>query len=210
MKGWNRIDEVQASSCPTAVLPIFDCYWRNIGLCPHFPVSFVHEAGHLIAARLAGMRVRSCTIMPYGGELVIANRNLAPKKVRIIIALGGPLATGLLLLSAMLIPFPGDEQVIRIQVALLVLNLLPILPLDGGQVLCTMLETDGSEYRTRALFLVHSILFLSTGCIFLTASLPATIPYMLLALFLLIQNISVFRFRKYEKAYGELKQKQLT
>ena len=29
----------------------------------------IHEAGHLVAAYFAGMRVRSCTIMPYGGEL---------------------------------------------------------------------------------------------------------------------------------------------
>lgn len=170
----------------------------------------IHEAGHLIAAHVAGMRVRSCTIMPYGGELVIANRSLAPKKIRIFIALGGPLATVILLLSAMLIPFPGDAQVIRIQVALLVLNLLPVLPLDGGQVLCALLETDGSAYRTRAIFLVYSILFLFVASILLSIGFPGTVPYLLLALFLLTQNISAFRFRKYEKAYGELKQKQLT
>jgi stage IV sporulation protein FB len=170
----------------------------------------IHEAGHLVAAHFAGMRVRSCTIMPYGGELIIPNRNLASKKARIFVAFGGPLATGLLLLSAMLFPFPGDEHVIRIQVALLVLNLLPILPLDGGQVLCVLLETGGSAYRTRELFLVHSILFLLAACFLLASSLPATVPYMLLALFLLIQNISAFRFRKYEQAYAELKQKQLT
>ena len=40
----------------------------------------IHEAGHLLAAYLTGMRVRSCTIMPYGGELVISNRHMAPEK----------------------------------------------------------------------------------------------------------------------------------
>ena len=40
----------------------------------------LHEVGHLIAAKLTGMRVRSCTIMPYGGELVIPGRHIAPKK----------------------------------------------------------------------------------------------------------------------------------
>jgi stage IV sporulation protein FB len=170
----------------------------------------IHEAGHLMAAHHTGMRVRSCTIMPYGGELVIANRNLAPKKDRLIVALGGPLATSILLLFAMIIQFPGDEQVIRIQVALLLLNLLPILPLDGGQVICLLLETEGFAYRTRSLFLVHSILFLFVIIILLSSGLPGTIPYILLALFLLIQNISVFRFRKYEQAYIELKLKRLT
>ena len=53
----------------------------------------IHEAGHLLAANLTGMRVRSCTIMPYGGEIVISNRHMAPRKDRLIVALGGPLAT---------------------------------------------------------------------------------------------------------------------
>lgn len=170
----------------------------------------IHEMGHLLAAYATGMRVRSCVIMPYGGELIINNRQLEPKKNRIIVALGGPLATGLLLVCATWIPFPGDDQVIRIQVALLVLNLLPILPLDGGQVMCAILETEGSEYRTRAIVLVHSIVWIVVAILLLACGLPKTLPYMLLALFLLIQNISAFRFRKYEKAYAEIKLKRLT
>jgi stage IV sporulation protein FB len=170
----------------------------------------IHEAGHLIAAYLRGMRVRSCIIMPYGGELVISNRHMASKKDRIFVALGGPAATCVVLLIALWIPFPGDDQVIRIQVALLVLNMLPILPLDGGQAVCALLETEGSEYRTRAIFLVHSIFLISSAVILLSYGLPKTIPYFLLALFLLIQNISAFRFRKYEKAYAEIKLNKLT
>ena len=114
------------------------------------------------------------------------------------------------LLIAIWIPFPGDDQVIRIQVALLVLNLLPILPLDGGQAICALLETDGSVYRTRSLFLLHSILFLCAGIILLSTDLPKTLPYILLATFLLLQNISAFRFRKYEKAFAEIKLNRLT
>ena len=170
----------------------------------------IHEAGHLLAAYLTGMRIRSCTIMPYGGEIVIWNKHMAPRRDRLLVALSGPLATLLLLLMAILIPFPGDDQVIRIQVALLVLNLLPILPLDGGQAICALLETDGSVYRTRALFLLHSILFLCAGIILLSADLPKTLPYILLATFLLLQNISAFRFRKYEKAFAEMKLNRLT
>ena len=53
----------------------------------------IHEAGHLLAAYLTGMRIRSCTIMPYGGEIVIWNQHMAPKKDRFLVALSGPLAT---------------------------------------------------------------------------------------------------------------------
>jgi stage IV sporulation protein FB len=53
-------------------------------------------------------------------------------------------------------------------------------------------------------------LFLSAGIILLSTGLPKTLPYILLAAFLLIQNISVFRFRKYEKAFAEIKLNRLT
>ncbi|MER2089822.1 MAG: site-2 protease family protein [Sporosarcina sp.] len=170
----------------------------------------IHEAGHLIAAYLTGMRIRSCTIMPYGGEIVIKDRHSAPKKDRIIVALSGPLATLALLLAGMTISFPGDDLVVRIQVALLLLNLLPVLPLDGGQAICALLEKEGSEYRTRSFYLLHSIIFISVVVILLFSGIPDTLPYILLALFLLFQNISVFRFRKYEKAFAEMKLNRLT
>ena len=53
--------------------------------------------------------------------------------------------------------------------------------------------------------IVYSILFLSVAIILLFTHLPTTIPYILLAVFLLIQNISAFRFRKYEKAFLDIK-----
>lgn len=170
----------------------------------------IHEAGHLFAAYSTGMRVRSCTIMPYGGELVIPGRNLKRRRSRIILALGGPAATIVLLVVALIFSFPGDETVVQIQLVLLALNLLPILPLDGGQALMAFLETKGSEYRTRARMIVHSMVFLSIIIIALSMYLPGSAPYILLALFLLIQNIAMYRFRRYEKAFIELKIKQLT
>lgn len=170
----------------------------------------LHEFGHLIAAKATGMRVRSCTIMPYGGELVIPGRLLAPKKDRILVAMGGPIATALLLLAALSFSFPGDVLFVRIQVALLIINLLPILPLDGGQALAAILETKGSEHSTRNRMLVFSILFLIVAILLMATRIPTTTPYLLLTVFLLVQNIAVFRFRKYEQAYLDVKLKRLT
>lgn len=168
----------------------------------------IHELGHLLAAKLLGMHVRACTIMPYGGELVIPNKYIAQKKKRIILALGGPLATLLLLLIGLTLTFPSQNLFIRIQVALLFLNLLPVLPLDGGQVLSALLEKKGSEVGTRTAMLLYSILFISVAIIILYFYLPNSLPYLLLAAFLLIQNIASFRFRKYEAALLKLKLKE--
>lgn len=170
----------------------------------------IHEAGHLIVAKLLGMKVRSCTIMPYGGELVIPGRYTSGRKERIYLALGGPAATVLLLILALVISFPGNEVVIRIQLFLLTLNLLPILPLDGGQAVTAILETKGHESSTKTIMLVQSIAVLISAIITLSFFLPLAFPYILLAFFLLLQNIVVFRFRKYENAYVKLKLKELT
>lgn len=170
----------------------------------------IHESGHLIAARMTGMRVRSCTIMPYGGELILSNQYIASRKNRIIVALSGPLATAILLFIGLLISFPGDELFVRIQLALLALNLLPILPFDGGQVLTAFLETKGFEYETRTIMLSYSMLFFAFSIIFLLFLLPKSLPYLLLALFLFMQNIAAFRFRKYEAALIKLKASRLT
>ncbi|MCZ2258407.1 site-2 protease family protein [Sporosarcina sp. G11-34] len=195
------------------LLPVF-LYLMIVGGLSVYVLVFIslllHELGHLIAAKLTGMRVRSCIIMPYGGEIVIPGRLLAPKKDRLLVALGGPIATIILLLLSLFISFPGGDLFVRIQLGLLLLNLLPILPLDGGQALVALLETGDTKYNTRTIMIIYSILFLSAAIILLITHLPTTIPYILLAIFLLIQNISAFRYRKYEKAFIELKLKQLT
>ena len=169
-----------------------------------------HEAGHIFAAKISGMKVRSCTIMPYGGELRIPNRYSYGRRQRVLVAIGGPAATIILLLLSMLFSFPGNEQFLRIQVAILLLNLLPILPLDGGQAISAILETDEKKYKVRSAFLIFSISILVVGSLFLLLGLPDTALFLALALFLLIQNISAFKFRKYERAYEQLKRKQLT
>lgn len=166
----------------------------------------IHEAGHLIAAKLLGLRVSMCTIMPYGGELSIAGRYAVRRRKRFYVAMAGPLATFCLLILAFVIPVPEAAFLVRIQLVLLAVNLLPFLPLDGGQAISAVIEKKGREYEARFAMIVHSIMFYSIVIVMLSFNLPETAPYLLLASFLLIQNIAAFRYRKYEKALLKLKQ----
>ncbi|WOV88740.1 hypothetical protein QWT69_06430 [Sporosarcina oncorhynchi] len=166
----------------------------------------LHEAGHIIAAYMSGMKVRMCTIMPYGGELHIPGKFQYAKKQKIIVALGGPMATLIILLLSIFLTFPGDEQLVRIQTVILFVNLLPILPLDGGQALGTLLETEKNKYAIRASFLLFSLAFLAIGIVLMIPRLPHTLLFIALAIFLLIQNVTTFRFRKYEQAFERLKE----
>lgn len=166
----------------------------------------IHELGHLVVAKIVGLHVSACTIMPYGGELTISGQYNIRRRKRFYVALGGPIATFLLLLIALILPFPAADFLLHIQVILLAVNLLPFLPLDGGQVLSAYLEKKGQAYEARLALIVHSITFYSVVIIVFSFSSEETIPFLLLAVFLLIQNIAAFRYRKYEKALINLKE----
>lgn len=165
----------------------------------------IHEAGHLLAAKLLGLRVSMCTIMPYGGEISIAGRYAVRRRKRFYVAMAGPLATFCVLLFVLVVPVPEADFLVRIQLVLLGVNLFPFLPLDGGQAVSAIIEKPGQEYEARIALIVHSLLFYSIVIVILSLYLPETLPILLLAGFLLLQNISAFRYRKYEKALLKLK-----
>ncbi|MBY0222541.1 M50 family metallopeptidase [Sporosarcina aquimarina] len=195
------------------LLPIFLFFMIVGGVSLYAMILFsllFHEVGHIWAAKQAGMNVRSCTILPYGGELQIVNRQLATKQQRLIVALGGPLATAVLLLIALLVSFPGSAQLIQIQLILLAVNLLPILPLDGGQALSVLLESKDDKYSSRSIFTLYSVIASIALFLFLSMYLPESLPYTIVAAFLAVQNIISYRFRKYEQVFEQMSKARRT
>lgn len=168
-----------------------------------------HEFGHIAAARAAGMKIRSCTIMPYGGELQISGRHTASRRQRLQAALGGPAATAVLLIAGYCIHFPGNGQFIFIQQMLLAVNLLPVLPLDGGQVLSILLEGRSNKHLSRANFTLYSIAATAALCVYLALYLPQSLLFMALAAFLCAQNVMSYRFRKYEEMLERLTKREV-
>ena len=152
-----------------------------------------HEAGHLLAAKWTGAPVRQCVIMPYGGEIAIPRFSRLPKSDRLIIIAGGPAATTLLMSASFLIHTPGRDQLIATQLALLGLNLLPFLPLDGGRAALIFLP------KHKLPLILLSISVSAAAAVFFILFLPQSAPYLFLSLFLLLQNILHWRYRKYER-----------
>lgn len=100
----------------------------------------VHELAHLAAARACGLDVEYIEIMPFGGAAHIRDVYSAPRIRLMITAAAGPLANLLLAtLSAALawweaLSFAQAAIIVRINLILMLFNLLPALQLDGGRI----------------------------------------------------------------------------
>lgn len=122
-----------------------------------------HEFGHVAAARRFGVHTREILLLPIGG---MAKLDRIPDEPRaeFTIALAGPAVTAMLivilavLLGGVAAPVELADmaglrsllaQLLWANVVLLVFNLLPVFPMDGGRVLRAMLGARlGNERAT--------------------------------------------------------------
>ena len=169
-------------------------YYRGAGtLLPAMllPVA-VHELGHLLAIRLLGLRIESIGLDLRGACIRYGGSCTEPG--HIVIALAGP-AAGLLWSAAVFLADRGQAAWIRMSgecsLLLTAFNLLPILPLDGGQVflrLCRMaIGFKAGERLYRAVSDVLITLLLLGG-IALACTRQASAPLAASIWLLLFQN----------------------
>ncbi|MBQ2696209.1 MAG: site-2 protease family protein [Clostridia bacterium] len=130
------------------VLPLFLLSYVSGGfhtMLTAYAVVFVHELFHLFATLLVRERVGSVIIMPFGMTLRLSARIVRQPGKEIFIALAGPFSNLLMLfityaLRARIPVLPMSLYVFWfLNLAVLLLNLLPCLPLDGGRVLKAIL-----------------------------------------------------------------------
>lgn len=109
--------------------------------------AFIHELGHLITGIIVGMKPEKIEIMPFGVSISFKinpkEYNLKIKKAnkleikKIIVALAGPFTNFLIILITENLKIDIFKSLIIIYTNFLIMifNLLPIYPLDGGRVL---------------------------------------------------------------------------
>ncbi len=140
----------------------------------------LHEMGHTLAARLYDIQVTSIVLWPLGG---VANLTRRPDKVwpDLVISAAGPLTNLLLFIGlgavtsmvylvekAQIFPvlanflwrwqiFPFLAGMTVANLSLAVFNLVPIYPLDGGQILRGLLKLVFGEKNADRAMLVFSL-----------------------------------------------------
>ena len=121
-----------------------------------FASVLLHELGHSLVAQSQGIKVNSITLFLFGGVAAIEEESKTPGQA-FQVAIAGPVVSVMLFfllrLGASVIPesnpfheMMGDLSRINLVVALF--NLIPGLPLDGGQVLKAALwKITGNRFQ---------------------------------------------------------------
>lgn len=124
-----------------------------------FGCVLLHEFGHVLMARRFGIRTRDVTLLPIGGVARMESTGETPWQ-ELLIALAGPAVNVVLagLSLAWLLVFPVQTEIdtealraplpvalLLVNVFLVVFNLIPAFPMDGGRVLRALLSLRGDR-----------------------------------------------------------------
>ena len=106
-----------------------------------FALTFIfillHEIGHLVTGITIGLKVKKINIHISGLSVEFENYGKQRNANKIVVDIAGPLINIIALVIAIIIK---QEEIAYINLLLAIVNLLPIYPLDGGQILRTLLR----------------------------------------------------------------------
>jgi stage IV sporulation protein FB len=165
-----------------------------------FTIVLIHELGHVCAALVMGVTVKSVQLLPFGGVAVIEDHGRLTAGREIGIALAGPLQNGIMIMIAWGLGFLGlgNEAFltyfIQANAIIALFNLLPILPLDGGKVLRAATSLMLPYYFTLLwsgrLSIAASILVVGYALLPLGAGGGLRLNILMIGAFLLYSNIT--------------------
>jgi Zn-dependent protease len=137
--------------------------WEGVAfILSVFVCVVLHEFGHIAAARRFGIKTPDITLLPIGGVARL-ERNPSEAREELLIAVAGPLVNVVIaaLLIAVIGGVAGLEQLVRpqdpqidffvrlagVNIFLVLFNMIPAFPMDGGRVLRAILAWRWSWER---------------------------------------------------------------
>ncbi|RYM06844.1 stage IV sporulation protein FB [Sporolactobacillus sp. THM7-7] len=186
-----------------------------------FFLVLIHEYGHAIAAYRFGWTVREIELLPFGGVAQLDGEEGAAFSQECAVLLAGPLQHVWLpffSLAMTLTPFWNHAQhqiFLEQNLALLLFNLLPIWPLDGGRLLHLYFQKRypyKAAYKKMLLFSMIAITFFIVLLFFI---FPFSINLWLVFSFIVIslykeRQVLSYRFIRFLMALSRRRTPELT
>ncbi|MBP2655051.1 MAG: hypothetical protein H6Q73_2620 [Firmicutes bacterium] len=133
---------------------------------------FIHELGHVIAARVVGLKPSIPVFVPFIGAVICLRQPPRNAKMEANIAIGGP-AIGTLSALFFLVLYLWTDSTLMLVLAytaciLNLFNLIPCAPLDGGRIAAAIsphmwlwgcIATGGVFFYTHNIFMLVIFLF---------------------------------------------------
>ncbi|OZM57852.1 hypothetical protein CIB95_05710 [Lottiidibacillus patelloidae] len=168
-----------------------------------FMIVMIHEMGHYIAARFFKWKVTKIMLLPFGGVAELDEHGNKPLKEELIIILAGPLqhvwmiGFSFLLYKLGVVSQVTYELFLFHNTVILIFNLLPIWPLDGGKLILIFTSYLYPFKKALSIALISSAFCLLAFATWTIISYPLQLNVWLIISFLCFTNVFAYRQRNY-------------
>jgi stage IV sporulation protein FB len=181
-----------------------------------FLIIFVHEMGHAACAHFFSWRIKKIQLLPFGGVAEMDEHGNRPLKEELLVIVAGPLqhiwlvgVAYCLFLGSVISPKTFDLFLYH-NLVILIFNLLPIWPLDGGKLLYLIFSYKHSFFEAHKRMLFVSCLIAGLILIGMLLYSPNNLNLWVILSFLFFSIIMEWRKRHYvfmrfllERYYGK-------
>ncbi|MCM3568406.1 M50 family metallopeptidase [Neobacillus mesonae] len=194
-------------------LSIATAHFREV--CFLIGIIFIHEMGHAAAASFFSWRIKQITLLPFGGVAEMDEHGNRPLKEETIVVLAGPLqhvwmmAAAYALLTFNIMPDDLYQMFVQYNLMILVFNLFPVWPLDGGKLVFLLLSLKNSFARAHQITLTVSLLSIALFSLIILVTAPAHINVWVVIGYLLFSIYHEWKQRRFifmrfllERYYG--------
>ena len=128
-------------------------------------IMFIHEIAHLVAAIGIGLKPARIIFFPFGVNLKLKNKLVYSLSDEVILYIAGPLSNILMAVFAKMFfkNFFWYEDFYLKNIALCILNLLPIMPLDGGVILKKVIASRIGYNKSIVIMRILSVILVGAG-----------------------------------------------
>ncbi len=190
-------------------------YIKNIFIV--FIICLFHELGHVFFIRLFKYKIIKIELFPFGGWTIIDKRINSSITKDIIISVGGFINQIILFLFIYslrdYLSVITYNLIYNYNFIILIFNILPIVPLDGYQIIHLLLEKYFSYYKAYILSYIVSLLSLIIFIIYIYKTNYYNTYIIVFLIYKLVEDIKNFKYMVnrflIERYLGEFKYKKI-